>query len=53
MNLVQQLCDELAAYGIPCSEEQGGLLVSYLNLVIEKNKVVNLTRISDPVDPCL
>ena len=50
MNLVQQLRDELAAYGIPCSEEQGGLLVSYLNLVIEKNKVVNLTRISDPVE---
>ncbi|MDO4429123.1 MAG: 16S rRNA (guanine(527)-N(7))-methyltransferase RsmG [Atopobiaceae bacterium] len=50
MNLVQQLRDELVAYGIPCSEEQGGLLVSYLNLVIEKNKVVNLTRISDPVE---
>ncbi len=50
MDLVQQLCEELATYGISCSEEQGRLLVSYLDLVIEKNKVVNLTRISDPVE---
>lgn len=50
MDLVQQLRKELATYGIPCSEEQGDLLVSYLDLVIEKNKVVNLTRISDPVE---
>lgn len=50
MNLVRQLLDELTEYRIPCSESQASTLVSYLNLVIEKNKVMNLTRIVNPHD---
>lgn len=45
-----QLVSELAGYGIVISTEQADKLVSYLQLIIEKNKVVNLTRITDPVD---
>lgn len=39
--------DVLSAYGIPASEEQLGLLALHLQLVIERNKVLNLTRIED------
>ncbi len=46
----EQLVSELAEYGIVITTEQADLLVSYLQLVIEKNKVVNLTRITDPED---
>lgn len=46
----EQLVSELAEYGIVITTEKADLLVSYLRLVIEKNKVVNLTRITDPED---
>lgn len=48
--LVRQLADELSDYGIDVREEQAILLVRYLELVIEKNKVVNLTRITKPAE---
>lgn len=48
MDLVGQLLGELSGYGIACSEDAARTLVSYLDLVIEKNKVVNLTRIFEP-----
>lgn len=47
-NLMRQLESELSEYGTRCSDEQLYLLVQHLLLVIEKNKVVNLTRIVDP-----
>ncbi len=47
-SLEQQLIDELLLFGIKCTPEQAKTLIEYLKLVIEKNKVVNLTRISDP-----
>ena len=37
----------LAEYGISCDERRASLLVRHLDLVIEKNKVMNLTRITD------
>lgn len=46
--LVHQLGTELDSYGINCSDEQLILLIRHLLLVIEKNKVMNLTRIVDP-----
>lgn len=46
--LEQRLIDELSSFGIACSPEQASSLVHHLLLVIEKNKVVNLTRITDP-----
>lgn len=48
--LVDQLCEELLAYQIPCGRDAASTLVSYLELVIEKNKVLNLTRITTPRD---
>ena len=45
-----QVISELGSYGIPCSEDAAELLVCHLSLVIEKNKAVNLTRITDPED---
>lgn len=45
-----QFVSELSGYGIVVTTEQADKLVSYLQLVIEKNKVVNLTRITDPKD---
>lgn len=47
-HLVEQLIDELSQFGISLTREQAQMLVSYLGLVIEKNKVVNLTRITNP-----
>lgn len=46
--LVTQLLSELSDYGISCNTRQASLLIHHLLLVIEKNKVVNLTRITDP-----
>ena len=43
----RQLQDQLAQYGISCADEQAALLLHHLDLVIEKNKVVNLTRITN------
>lgn len=48
--LTAQLMRELSTYGIDCAEAQARLMIGHLQLVIEKNKVVNLTRILDPVD---
>lgn len=46
--LEQQLVDELSTFGISLDDDRAMLLVSYLNLVIEKNKTMNLTRITNP-----
>lgn len=46
--LERQVIEELSTYGIACSEQQARLLIKHLSLVIEKNKVVNLTRITEP-----
>ena len=40
------LCNSLNAYGISVTAEQARLLLRHLDLVIEKNKVLNLTRIT-------
>lgn len=46
--LAQRLVDYLDGYGVSISLEQAHLVVSHLDLVIEKNKVLNLTRITEP-----
>ncbi len=43
-----QLIAELAEFGIACDARQASLLIRHLSLVIEKNRVVNLTRIVEP-----
>lgn len=43
--LEQELVEQLGMFGIQCSQEQASCLLKHLSLVIEKNKVVNLTRI--------
>lgn len=48
MTLVDQLIEELASFEIECSPEKAQLMVHHLELVIERNKVVNLTRIVEP-----
>lgn len=48
--LEQQLIDELSMFGISLGDDQVRLLISYLNLVIEKNKTMNLTRITNPAE---
>ncbi|WP_204792808.1 16S rRNA (guanine(527)-N(7))-methyltransferase RsmG [Olsenella profusa] len=48
--LIAQLVEELAVFGIRCKKEQAELMVRHLELLIEKNKVVNLTRITEPAD---
>ena len=40
----------LRAYGIKVDDRQLKMLLQHLDLVVEKNKVVNLTRIVDPLD---
>lgn len=42
-----ELAEMLAAYGIDTTPAQRRLLLGHLDLVIEKNRVVNLTRIDD------
>ena len=44
----EELIDVLGSYGISCSTEQAEKLLRHLDLVIEKNKTLNLTRITDP-----
>lgn len=46
-SLIQQLVSELDDFGITCELSQASLMVRHLELLIEKNKVVNLTRITD------
>ena len=48
-----ELIDHLGAYGIECDERRASLLLRHLSLVIEKNKVVNLTRITSPQEALL
>ena len=48
LGLEQSVIDQLSVYGVACSPQQARLLIHHLELVIEKNKVVNLTRITDP-----
>lgn len=48
--LEERTIGELAQFGIECSDAQAHLLVRHLLLVIEKNKVTNLTRITDPLE---
>lgn len=43
-----QVRDEVSAYGIHCDMDAADLLVRHLELVIEKNRITNLTRITDP-----
>ena len=45
--LEQQVQEQLGGFRISCSDEQATLLVAHLRLVVEKNKVMNLTRIVD------
>lgn len=47
-SLATELAESLRAYGIDCDEPKAQLLLRHLELVIEKNKVVNLTRITSP-----
>lgn len=49
-DLVQQLIDELADFGISCDQLQAQLMIRHLELLIERNKVVNLTRITSPYE---
>lgn len=48
--LSEQLRGELDSFGIGCSEARSERMVRHLDLVIEKNKVMNLTRITDRRD---
>lgn len=48
LTLVTQVMNELRSFGIDCPEDKATKLVGHLELLIEKNKVVNLTRIVDP-----
>ena len=47
-SLEEKLIQLASEYGIELTDEMGRLIVSHLDLVIEKNKVVNLTRITEP-----
>lgn len=61
LELQEKVIEDLDAYGIQCSPAQAELLIKHLDLVIEKNKVTNLTRILEPregvvlhvVDSCM
>lgn len=46
--LEQKLIELANGYGIEVTAEQARLMVAHLDLVIEKNKVLNLTRITEP-----
>ena len=48
--LEQSLLEYANDYGIPLTGDQARLMVAHLDLVIEKNKVVNLTRITEPAE---
>ena len=47
LELLESYLDE---YGIETTNEQRRLLLTHLDLVVEKNKVMNLTRILTPED---
>ncbi len=46
----QKLAQLLEPYGIETDDGQRRLLLTHLDLVVEKNRVMNLTRIVDPDD---
>ena len=48
--LDRRLGELLASQGVACTEGQRTLLLDHLDLVLEKNKVMNLTRITSPED---
>ena len=43
----QTLIDALSSFGIQCDEKRASLLLGHLDLLVQKNKVLNLTRITD------
>lgn len=47
--LRELLCSDASSFGIELTDKQTHLLLKYMDLVVEKNKVINLTRITDPV----
>lgn len=47
--MIKALKEKLASINIQSSDNQCELLLKHLDLVIEKNKVLNLTRIIDPM----
>ncbi|MDO4403608.1 MAG: 16S rRNA (guanine(527)-N(7))-methyltransferase RsmG [Atopobiaceae bacterium] len=47
---IQLLQELLSTYGIETTGHERRLLLQHLDLVVEKNKVMNLTRIVDPLD---
>ena len=49
-DLEQRLLEYVKDYRIPLTENQARLMVAHLDLVIDKNKVVNLTRITEPAE---
>ena len=49
-DLEQRLLEYVKDYHIPLTENQARLMVAHLDLVIDKNKVVNLTRITEPTE---
>lgn len=46
-SVAKSIQELLSDYGLVCSDEQSRLLDKHLELVIEKNKVLNLTRITN------
>lgn len=50
LSLVNQLLEELSSLGIQISDSQAQMMTEHLRLVIQKNKVLNLTRIVAPED---
>lgn len=48
--LIQELENDVTAYGIELSKKQEDKLIRHLMLVIEKNEELNLTSITDPFE---
>ena len=48
-DLRELLRSDASSFGIELTDKQTHLLLKYMDLVVEKNKVINLTRITDPV----
>ena len=48
-DLRELLRSDASSFGIELTDNQTHLLLNYMDLVVEKNKVINLTRITDPV----
>lgn len=47
--LRELLYSDASSFGIELTDNQTYLLLKYIDLVVEKNKVINLTRITDPI----